>query len=224
VPLEKKECNALFLKIVAGGLNPGDCKLTHDESYSNISHPASGSLFGVYPERTGLSRRFVVRRNVESYGHVSNYARSTWGDVLVDAEKWAGDVATPDYWSDLVRGRESLAGDEYERVGNLPFSGEEQAEIGFRLREITEYVKKTYALSGEQSKLMEERFKEAEVASQRVGRKDWLLLFSGTLFTLIVAGVLTPEIVQHVLAMSIHDLGHLFGFTAQRPPQIPPRS
>jgi hypothetical protein len=39
---------------------------------------------------------------------------------------------------------------------------------------------------------------------------------------LIVSGILTPEIVQHILTMSLHYLGHLFGFTWRRPPQIPP--
>jgi hypothetical protein len=65
------------------------------------------------------------------------------------------------------------------------------------------------------------RLDEAEAASRRIGRKDWLLLFAGVILTLIATGLLPPESVHHVLMMVFLDLGHLFG-GGRRPPQLPP--
>ena len=71
-------------------------------------------------------------------------------------------------------------------------------------------MKKTYSLTEEQMSRVEARLDEAEEASSRISRKDWILLFSGSIFTLIIAGTVTPDIAQHVMMMAFHGLGHLF--------------
>jgi hypothetical protein len=58
---------------------------------------------------------------------------------------------------------------------------------------------------------LEARFDEIKAAAARVGRKDWLLLFYGVMFTVIVAGILPPEAVQNILVTVVHALEHLFG-------------
>lgn len=50
-----------------------------------------------------------------------------------------------------------------------------------------------------------------------MGRKDWLLLFSGTIFTLIVTDIVTPGVAEHIFTMVIQGIAHLFGGP---PPQI----
>jgi hypothetical protein len=82
-------------------------------------------------------------------------------------------------------------------------------------------VKKTYSLSSEQMSRVEARLEEAEAATRRIGRKDWLLLLCGVMFTVIVTDLVPPEAVQHVLAMALHGLDHLFGGGGRRP-QLPP--
>ena len=79
------------------------------------------------------------------------------------------------------------------------------------MKEIKGYVRKTYSLSAEQFSHVEARLDEAERASRRMGRKDWLLLFSGTVFTLIITDLVTPDVAHHVFVMALHGLGHLFG-------------
>jgi hypothetical protein len=77
-----------------------------------------------------------------------------------------------------------------------------------------------HSLSPEQTAHLDERFDQAEAASQRMGRKDWLLLFGGALFSLILSAVVPPEVVQHTLILAAQSLGHLFG--RESSPQIPP--
>ena len=67
------------------------------------------------------------------------------------------------------------------------------------------------------------RLDEAEEASHRMGRKDWLMTFLGILLTLIVTGLVTPEMVQHMLAMALHGIGHLFGLRDGPPEPLPGR-
>lgn len=96
-------------------------------------------------------------------------------------------------------------------LGNAIFTVTEQAAISNELQEIKEYIKKTYSLSDKQMSFISERLDEAEKASQRIGRKDWLLLFSGTILTLILTDLITPDVAQHVFVMALHALRHLFG-------------
>ena len=66
---------------------------------------------------------------------------------------------------------------------------------------------------------IEERLDEAAEASKRMGRKDWLLLFSGIIFTLIIAGTVTPDVADHIFTAAINGLIHLFTGGSE-PPRI----
>jgi len=115
------------------------------------------------------------------------------------------------YGDELTREREFLSNTGYESSSNSLFTEPERAEITAQIREIKEYIKDSLSLSAEQMSQVEARLNEAEAAASHIGRKDWLLLFMGVLFTLIVSGLVTPEIVQHIFAMTLHGLSHLFG-------------
>jgi hypothetical protein len=59
--------------------------------------------------------------------------------------------------------------------------------------------------------LVEARFDELEAAAGRIGRKDWRLQFFGVMLMVIVAGLMPPEGLQHILVMAVHGLDRLFG-------------
>jgi hypothetical protein len=90
------------------------------------------------------------------------------------------------------------------------FTVAEQYQIARQLRIIKESLEQNFELSAAQMKRVEERSDEAEEASRRLGRKDWILLFSGAVFSLILTDVITPGAAQHVFTMLIHGVGHLF--------------
>ena len=148
-----------------------------------------------------------------------------WPKVTQAAEKWARALMhareefanTPDLWTELSSGRELLAG----LYANTPFTEPEQAEISSQIQQVKAYFKETYELTGDQIAEVEERLDQTERASRHMDRKDWLLLFNGALFSLILGDILPPQAVQHILLMTLHGLGHLFGIGGGHPPHIP---
>jgi hypothetical protein len=105
-----------------------------------------------------------------------------------------------------------------ESLANIPFTNAEQAAISAQLNEVKSYLKESLSLTREQFAEVEARINEAEAASRRLGRKDWLLLFIGTTTTLYVTGMVPPTVVQHITAMVLQGLGHLFGIGGGPPP------
>jgi hypothetical protein len=147
------------------------------------------------------------------------------GDVEERVRRWAEevnrDVDTPDLWAELQRERKILPGALYEDIENTPFSSDEQADIAAQLRQIKELVRNTYSLSEEQMRSVEAKLDNIEAAAGRIGRKDWLLLLYGSMFSVIVTELLPPGAVQSILEMALHGLAHLFD-VGGIPPQLPP--
>jgi hypothetical protein len=144
-----------------------------------------------------------------------------WREVLLHTKEWAEEIRKPNFWVDLGSAKEILTRALNKSADNSPFTLGEQAEVAARLQAIQAYVEKTYELSREQIKVVQDGFKEAESASKRIGRKDFVLLFGGTLLSLIVSGALTPEMVQHVLLVTMHGIEHIFGHEMPSPLRIP---
>lgn len=137
---------------------------------------------------------------------------------------WAGlvseDAQTADLWSDIQRQRELLSSVQNERSGNTPFTPDEQRQVADKLREIQTYIVKNYDLSAEQISHIDDMLKEAADAASRIGRKDWILLFTGTMSSLIVTDLLPPQAAQHALITVLQGLAHIFGVGG--PPILPP--
>jgi hypothetical protein len=86
-----------------------------------------------------------------------------------------------------------------------------------QLQVIKRSVAEKFELTNEQIAHIDERLDEAAEASKRMGRKDWLLLFGGTVFNLIVTDTVTPGVAGHIFTMVVQGIAHLFG---GGPPQI----
>jgi hypothetical protein len=103
---------------------------------------------------------------------------------------------------------------------NTPFTQVEQRQIAAQLRAIKEQVKKQFELTSEQMERIEESLDEAAEASKRMGRKDWLIYFMGTISALIITATVTGGVGQHIFAMVIEGLVQLFTGGSE-PPRIP---
>jgi hypothetical protein len=55
-------------------------------------------------------------------------------------------------------------------------------------------LKERFELTGEQLEKINERLDEAEEASKRMGRKDWLIYFLGTISALTIAATVVPGV------------------------------
>jgi hypothetical protein len=70
---------------------------------------------------------------------------------------------------------------------------------------------------GADREALESRVEQLAEASTRMGRRDWLTIFLGTMFTWTLEGLIPPEGLREGLAFAANTLGHLFG----RMPQLP---
>lgn len=207
---EKWQRNAIFQAVKAGGLEPSECTFVYGDDGARITHLSSQSSFVL----SGDPGRYVSTA-VVGESPVRESESFTWVKVDEQVRRWAEevkrDVDTPDLWAELERGSEVLTGARYVDVENTLFTLNEQAQIAEQLQQMQEFVKTTYALSEAQMLSLEAKFDDVGAAAGRIGRKDWLLLFYGVMFTVIVAGLLPPEAVQHILVTVLQALAHLFG-------------
>jgi hypothetical protein len=89
-----------------------------------------------------------------------------------------------------------------------------------RMEEVKRRVRQTPELTQEQISGIEQKLDDLTEASERVGRKDWLVMLYGTAFGLIVNDAVPPHVVQSVITMAIHALAHVFGLGGP-PPSLP---
>jgi hypothetical protein len=209
--LTKKQRNALYDQIVTAGLDPARCDFADDEQDIRLTHSPTGSIFGAHVHKY---EGYTVSKSVgDEPGE--QFFEPAWSAVVTSAGLWAESVEefmkAPDMWAELRREKKFLSGEEYESASNAPFSSQEQSRIAAQLREIKGYLADRYPLSDEEISEVETRLDEVAAATQRAGRKDWLLMFYGVMFTTIVAALLPPDAVQRVMAMVSHGLGDLFG-------------
>jgi hypothetical protein len=170
----------------------------------------TGSLWAIYePGPDGARRR-------EHAG--------TWEYVFGYVQQWAGwlreEYNSPDLWAELRRGRAQLGGEPAE-VENTPFTPQEQAEIGRQLRELKEYVRQTYQLTGEQYRAIDARLDYFAEAAGRLGRVDWRNALVGAFIGAVLQAVVPLEPVQQLLYMALRGLVSLFGADAPELPELP---
>jgi hypothetical protein len=213
--LDKWHRNAIFNAITAVGLDPRDFELENDGDGdgddARISHRSSESTFVLGRDASGgYSGTRVVGEAL-----AWPYKVYSWSAVEERFASWLGelkrDLETPDLWAELRQERKMLDVAAGEAAENTPFSPDEQREITKQLREITEYVKQTNALSEDEVQALEERLDYLEEAAGRLGRLDWRTVVAGTLLTAIVGAVLPPEATRDILLMLLRSLAHLFG-------------
>jgi hypothetical protein len=130
-------------------------------------------------------------------------------------------LLSPDAYEELRRTSDFLTSQPEQDVENTPFTSAEQAEVSAQVRRVEDYIKATFELTSEQISRVEETLSHAEEASRHLGRKDWLLLFNGGVFSLILTDMITPQAAQHIIMLTVQGLGHLFGFGGP-PPHLPP--
>ena len=227
--LTKLDRNKIYEAITEGGLNPAEFKLTVTPANTVISH-ISGSTFEFVKEAGGMRAAFskAVRGEVGTVGDTYysikaividgsqniHDAAPDFSHLLIDIREWADEiklvVETPDYWADTQLSRELINDIQREDTENTPFNEDEQKQIAAQLHEITKQLKEQFELTNEQIERIEEWRHEATETSTRMGRKDWLIYFLGTITALIITATVTAGVGEHIFAMVIHGLGHLF--------------
>jgi hypothetical protein len=66
-------------------------------------------------------------------------------------------------------------------------------------------------LSVGQLRQLDERIEQLLEASRHLGRKDWLLLFLGAMFSLVAGAVIPADAVSQLVETVMHGLDALYG-------------
>jgi len=80
-----------------------------------------------------------------------------------------------------------------ERIDNSKFSNDELKIINQNLDEIKKLIYSLQKSTHEEKGVIQAQFEEMKKASQRIGRKDWVLYFLGNITTLLMNKFITPE-------------------------------
>lgn len=206
---------------------------TYSWAVTAVGHPDTGSYFKIAQVD---SQEFLIyfwtkndvaaeeRSNPWEYGEGD---RHSWEAVIQNFTAWLGTVREadaylkmPDLWEELKQNKKFLTGSEEGDTENTPFTLSEQAEISAQIKQVRDYVKTNFELTSEQIADLDTRLDQAEEASRHLGRKDWMMLFNGAIFSLMLTDLITPSAAQHIILLTVQGLGHLFGFGGP-PPHLP---
>lgn len=224
--LDKLERNQFYDSIINAELEPAEFNLKDTGNKVTITH-SSGSTFK-------FSRRLVKKVYGAALYEYDLTASVAEGRTLIDTvsdihtvlniyySTWLDEIrltiGVPDYWEDMKRRRHLLAEIKQESM-NAPFTSDEQEQIAAQLQEVTRKLEKQFELTTEQVERIEEWRNEVVDASTRMGRKDWIIYLLGTITALTIAATVPAGIGEHIFAMVIQGLGHLFTGGSE-PPQI----
>lgn len=217
---QKWQRNSIYEAVEAGGLDPVECSFNYDEAPWRVNHLPSGSYFVVdggpgHYQLTHLAGDGLPQQS-DSY---------TWPTVPEKIERWAGDVKrdvdTPDLWHEVRQRQGLLTGAAYESSDNTPFTANERQEIGEQIRQIKEFLRESRMINEARLQSIAATLDYLVSTTDRMGRKDWALMFGGAILGALMADYLPREVVGDLLKMAYSVLGHLFG-DGGGPQQLPP--
>jgi hypothetical protein len=102
---------------------------------------------------------------------------------------------------------------------NEPFTANELEAIGREMDALKEYVRGAFELPEDQLREIDAKLDYLKEAAARApGRIDWWNQAVGAIINLALTSVVQPHVVEGLLSMAAHALGHLFG---AGPAQLP---
>jgi hypothetical protein len=221
--LTTRQRNEIFGMIAARGLDPvsfelADRTLSNRKSQADLLHKPTGSRFTVWhTQRLDMYHANVVVGGADQVGCTS----VGWAELMARLGTWAAEVRyemdTPDLWAELRRVPQVLAASQTPDASNAPFTPNEQSEIARRLDEIKKLVREQFELTTEQLAVIDQRLDDAEEASKRLGRKDWVAVFYGAVMSTFMTDAVPPNVIQTVLITVVHGIAHIFGLGGPPP-------
>jgi hypothetical protein len=226
VALTRDECGDLFTAVRESGLDPRDCELINKvtEDWTRLIHKPSGSYIDIQPSSGGTYLFWQDKSGIRSFSMFRGLFYSRANDIKILTAwvaQWASQASARDIWSELAGIHSLVTNNQRTGLENSSFTAPERKAISRQIEQIKEQVHQTPELTAEQISGVEQKLDDLVEASKRVGRKDWLTMLYGAAFGMIVNDAVPAHIVQAVISMTIHGLGHLFGL-GSLPSALPP--
>jgi len=208
--LEKWKSNQVFEAVEAAGLNPTE--FDWDDSTDDIClrHRWSEAYFFFI----GAPGRYIARYAAGDERAV-DVQKFSWEALMSSVGLWLSyikrDVETPDLWAELQRETELLGDAWRDAVENAPFTPNERADVARQLQELRRYVQDAYSLSERQLSDLDSKIDFLVDAAARLGRKDWLVVFIGTMAGFVLVAVLPPDAARHIVLAFLSGISHWLG-------------
>lgn len=188
-----------------------------------LIHQLTGFFCRFSAERSGSGKPYTqIEYSPSEEGFIKRESVTgaySWNLVLV---RWVGllrkEIDTPDLWAAIASGQSSVMQATATASENTPFTAPERAQVAMFLGEIRTYIQASAGLPPDRFNIVVEKLAYLEQAADRMGRKDWLNLFLGVLFSmalqvgmeksvfqdlLSVAGQLFRQFLQHIILLPL---------------------
>jgi len=222
--LARSDGDALFQEAIGFGMNPTECTLRRKVDWSGIYHEQSGSQFLVRPRNSFANSRKSRFQSYDAKVTVGSERETTyeglaWFSVTLIMQDWARRVASQGTWAGGDQARDAFNAAQGVDTGNAPFTKSEQKQIAAQLEDIARYLQEEHDLPSEQLAEIKDELKKVAEASERMGRKDWLIYFLGAITALVMTATVAAPVGEHIFTIVIHGLAHLFNGDGG-PPQV----
>jgi hypothetical protein len=214
VILTRRQTNYLFERIETYGQDPADFQLQDRGSAVDLVHTASKSTCSIWRwDQDGLAvlNAKMTLGNAELLYMVSEPFAAILGQLGTWLAEVEYEATTPDKWAELRDADRVLELAQQANASNDPFTADEQAEVSARVAEARQLAEKL-DLNEQQLEAIKQRLDYADKARERLGRKDWIVMFYTTMISAAVTDAIPPSAIRAILTLVLHGLGHLFGF------------
>lgn len=216
--LLKSQRNDVFHWIREVGLSPSEFKWSAstdsnrfpDNPHSILNHIPSGYFLNFDRSSRGYQIHFYGSpgRNELSFSHYGK-ERELWSDEVKESvQEWLNNVKReielPDLWELAHKEMDILDSvGKTSALENTPFSDDEQILISSRILEIEHFLINSQDLDDKQQQAVKKQLEYLVDSSTRLGRKDWMNIGIGALFSLAMQLYLPAE--------PSRQLFHMFG-------------
>ena len=130
-----------------------------------------------------------------------------WWRTEDDINDWLAElrkeVDAPDLWNEFQQQKEfaaSLVDDGTD--SDTPFTQPERKQIIEALDDIKKQLVNMRHWDVQQAAIIDNQFKHMEEASNRIGRKDWMLFIYGSIMSVLINLSVTPEQGHAIMALA----------------------
>lgn len=211
LPLLKTQRKALFDSLVGKGLNHSSFTFKAAASPAN----RTGTVIRFKSTRFHFTFKmfeelFTIERVPGDKRAYSKQECKTWGGLLERFNLWLDDlrreVETPDPWEQNENYETIVSVVPSLSAPNEPFSLAEQRGIWKALVAMQGTLLAATEGIEEQQAAIRAEIQNLKEATERMGRKDWVMLTIGTLVSLATAMTITPEATKAALNYLRHSI------------------
>lgn len=221
--LLKSQRNDVFIWVGEVGLNPSEFKWStsysesfDDHSISKITHFPSGYFLNFDRSSRWQQMYFTGSpgRNEISFSRYGTQKELWSDDTKIIVQEWLNnlkkEIEAPDLW-ELAHEENNLL-DSVGRTStleNTPFLEDEQLLISSKILEIGNFLINSQDLNAHHQETVKKQLEYLVESSKRLGRKDWMNIGIGALFSLAMQLYLPAEASRQLLHMFSAFFRHL---------------